>query len=224
MRSLPSGYETKIKKAVQAEATDAEPQQEIWVSRPQTQLTAKTVRYLERRTILSGNVTAADIAVRRDIPRGGMIYIAYIKNGAAKVCASSFEGQMGEHLFRDAGFSAAADDVAVCFDEDAPWVFWCKGGAAYGRIIGDDQTDTLSPSSCTKISAAQGAGGLWAFYLCGGYVYYRKFDGSWSSSQRVDAVSGTFVDLAAHQTGDGRIALQLIKSGGQIVELYSETV
>ncbi len=249
MRSLPAGYLAKLKNPIQTPATDADPRLEAWISRNTTPLTRRTARFLERFTVLSGtNITAADIAVKRP-RRGGTdreIYIAYIKDGTARVRSSPFTARMENHVFVDSGFAEAADDVAIAFDgrmphgktgaefvtDGEPWVFWCKDGVLKAQILHANMPPVvLATANCTKVTAIRAPSadtsatdyGLCVFFLLAGAVYGRQLiGGEWTDATQITAVSGSFVDLAATRTWDYRVALQLRRSNGSIVELYTK--
>lgn len=247
MRDMSASMAKKIASHIQA--GDSALSANVWVSRPTTQLVDDV--FLEKQRIPFGtNVTKTSVAachprLMRDATE---VYVGYIDGGTAKIAKAVYNYQMENHEWVDTGFSEPAEDISLCFNgtmpkntrgmvefktEEKPWVFWMSAGALYARKLGSDTTVTLAEANCRAVSAVRAMWseignfdfGLIAFFILGGYLYYRQYiDGEWYDGELVSAnpTGVLWTDVSAFRTWDYRVGVQLVAQDGSIHELYTQ--
>ena len=250
-RTIPAGAAAKFKQRIQAPATNAKPRVDLFIGRPITPMV--TNYFFERQIIYHGSsLTKTDVAVEHANKgkQSGRIYIAYIDGGHAYLKSAEWKVRMDNHIWLEEDFDELADDVAIAFDSTleklnngneefvtgtAPWLFWCKDGFLYCRMLGDTETVALATANVTAVSAVRATWseladfdfGLIVFFVIAGALYYRQLiDGVWYDAEQVpDSIlsqSLTYTDVSASRTWDYRIVLQAITDDGTVYEAYSQ--
>lgn len=245
MRPISTQLLERLQSSQQTKANNADPAAVVWIRRPTSPLTEG--EYLEKTLIGTiSSLTACDVAVRRR--RAGRepdeVYVAYVADGAAGVKKSAVQADMNDFAWTDAGFSAEAEDVAICFDgktvrsegrtewitDERPFVFTVHDGVLTARILGLLGETELASSNCTKVTAVRatsGGGvdfGLIVFFLLSGEIYYRqRIAGVWTDAAPVTfgPAGVTWADVAAFRTWDYRVGLQAITTTGDVYELFT---
>ena len=246
MKFIDSALRAKFQSAQQTKAANADPSAVVWINRPTTPLTE--AEFLERTPVgVTEGLSAVDVAVRRT-RRGAepdRAFVAYIADGTARVRSAELTPDVAKMVWTQEGFSASADDVAICFDgrmitaadgtaefvtDDKPWVFWCADGVLTGRILGLLGETELASANCQKVTAIRAAGGvrdfgLVLFFLLNGAIYYRQLiDGAWMDAEPVTfgPEGVTWADIAAFRTWDYRVGLQAVDANGDVYELFTQ--
>lgn len=249
MRDIPYSFNEKLHQRIQTKATQADPRPSLWISRKTTQLTDSV--FLESAVVAEGNITDCSIAVRHK--RFGFesdcVFIAYVKNGVARMTCSPTFTEMSRHKWVDCGFQQPAEAVSIAFDgtmpkdtrnkyefitDTEPWVFWISSGALYCKAPGGTIL-TLATVNVTDISAVRAMWsdvpgfnfGLIVFFIINGAVHYRQYiDGVWNDAETMpEAVLPTgkvWKQINAQRTWDYRVALQLVATDGTIYECFSQ--
>lgn len=249
MRNVPKALQSKLNTNMQVPSENAQPHLDAWITRPRTQIV--DANFLERQTVATGTITAADVAVRhmKFAQESDRVFIAYVTGGTAKVVSSEYEEVIDRHVWEDSGFSANATDVAIAFDATAkrdlldrseyltkemPWVFWIDGGALYAKLLGSDEDPiTLAQGACTAVTAIRASYseisdfdfGLCVFFLAGNVLFYRQYiGGTWYDAVTVTNLPDgiTITDISASRTWDYRIVLQFLTTDMYLYELYSQ--
>lgn len=245
MRPISAQLLDRLLSSQQTAANNADPAAVVWIRRPSSPLTGPD--FFEKTLIGEfSNLTACDVAVRRR--RAGRepdeVFVAYVADGVALVKKSAVQADVDDFAWTDAGFSAEAEDVAICFDgktvrsegrtewitDERPFVFTVHDGVLTARILGLLGETELASSNCTKVTAVRatsGGGvdfGLIVFFLLSGQIYYRqRIAGEWTDAAPVTfGPSGvTWADVAAFRTWDYRVGLQGLTTSGDVYELFT---
>lgn len=252
MRNVNPDIQERLNKKIQTKASNSEPNLDMRIMRASIPLKYSQFIERQRIVKASG-ITDCGVAVSHPKFYGEdeEIWVAYVRNGTLKIRYGANNELLDKIIWDLYPFEPDASACSIAFDstvkrghrdtyefitEKVPWVFWVDEGALYAKMCTPlgIQITTLAEENVTDVSAVRGCSGengMWdfgltVFFLANGYLYYKQLiDGVWYDAELIQAVPEdvTITKIAAFNTWDYRVGVQLLTDDGDLYELYSYT-
>lgn len=252
MRNINPDIQARLNQKVQTRASNSEPNLDVRIMRASIPLEYSQFIERQKIVKASG-ITDCGIAVSHQKFYGEdeEIWTAYVRNGILKIRYGTNNEMLNKIIWDLYPFEPDATACSIAFDskvkrghkdtyefitDKVPWVFWVDEGALYAKMCTPlgIQIITLAEENVTDVSAVRGCSGengLWdfgltVFFLANGQLFYRQLiDGDWYDAELVGDVPEDVIitKIAAFNTWDYRVGVQLLTEDGDLYELYSNT-